>query len=97
MQENPSFLNDENPVLALLRKTMMSTHIFPQHYTINHIRYDPVPIVEGDSGKVFKGRDLGVCVSVVARPGDVSVRFTQRTRIIGTTFNSVYTRSLLIS
>jgi hypothetical protein len=64
-----------DPIDMLLTKIMTSTHICPQSYKINRIRYHPVPIVEGDFGKVHKGRDLNVCVSMVARPGDVSVRF----------------------
>jgi hypothetical protein len=54
---------------------MTSTHIFPQCYKINRIRYDTVPIAEGGFGKVYKGRDLDVCVSLVTNPGDMSVRF----------------------
>jgi hypothetical protein len=53
---------------------MSPTHILPQRYKIDRIRYDPVPIAEGDFGKVHKGRDLDVCVSIVAKPSDVSVR-----------------------
>jgi hypothetical protein len=54
---------------------MTSTHTFPQSYKINRIRYDPAPIAEGDFGKMYKGRDLDVCVSMVVSPRDVSVRF----------------------
>jgi hypothetical protein len=52
----------------------MSTHIFPQQYKMNRIRYDPAPLAEGDFGKVYKGCDLDVCISVVTNPSDISVR-----------------------
>jgi hypothetical protein len=53
---------------------MMSTHIFPQRYKINRIRYDPALIAETDSGKVYRGRDLDAWVSVITQPCDTSVR-----------------------
>jgi hypothetical protein len=67
---------------------MTSTHIFPQSYKINHIRYDPAPISEGNFGKVYKGRDLDVCVNMVTKPSDVSVRFAH-TSHISVTVNTV--------
>jgi hypothetical protein len=82
MEENPSILNYYNPVATLLRRVMRSTYTFPQRYKINHIRYDPVPLVEGDFGKVYKGQDLDICVSLVTRSRDVSVRFPKNMSMV---------------
>jgi hypothetical protein len=76
-QESPTARITEGPIDTLLNKIMMSTHIFPQRYKIKRVPYDPTPIAEGHFGKMYKGRDLDVCVSVVTRPNDVSVRSIQ--------------------
>jgi hypothetical protein len=87
IKENPVLLNTQTPIMQLLKKIMASTHIFPQSYKINPIRYDPTPIAEGTFGKVYKGRDLDVCVSMITRPGDVSVRF--KLHVMGVALNAI--------
>jgi hypothetical protein len=70
-------LRSVNPVETFLTKIMTSTHTFPQRYKISRMRYDPSSIAEGDFGKVYKARDLDVCVNMITNPGDLSVRFAK--------------------
>jgi hypothetical protein len=67
-------LYPSNPVVTLLNNIMTSTHTLPQRYKISRMRYDPTPIAERNFGKVYKARDLDVCVNMITNPDAVSVR-----------------------
>jgi hypothetical protein len=73
LEENPSFVRYDNPVMHLVNTLMASTHVYPQRYKLHRIRYDPSSIAEDSFGKVYKGRDLDICVNMVTNPSDVAV------------------------
>jgi hypothetical protein len=63
--------------MTLVNTLMASTHIYPQRYKLHRIRYDPSPIAEDSFGKVYKGRDLEICINMVTNPSDVAVCITK--------------------
>jgi hypothetical protein len=73
LEENPPSVPYDNPVMNLVNTLMASTHIYPQRYKLHRIRYDPSPIAEDSFGKVYKGRDLDVCVNMMTNSSDVAV------------------------
>ena len=77
------------PLDALVTEIMASTHIFPQHYKLNRIRYDPASKVKHRFGNVYKGHDLDICVSAITDPGRVSVRFAHCMSLTGRSVVSV--------
>jgi hypothetical protein len=59
--------------MYLVNTLVASTHIYPQRYKLHRIRYDPSSIAEDSFGKVYKGRDLDICVNMVTNSNDVAV------------------------
>jgi serine/threonine protein kinase len=77
VEENTSPLNVRDPIVHLLWKIAGSTHVFPQYYKLDPIRYELSSMVERRIGKVCKGRDFDVCVNVVTDTRRLSVRLMQ--------------------
>jgi hypothetical protein len=77
VEENISILSNLDPIVQLLWKIAGSTHVFPQYYKLDPIRYELSSMVERTIGKVCKGRDFDVCVNVVINPRYFYVRLMQ--------------------
>jgi hypothetical protein len=77
VKENLATLGALNPVVQLLKKIALSTHVFPQYYKLDRIRYNPASIAEAGFWKVYKASNFDVHVNVVADSNRVSVRSMQ--------------------
>ncbi|KXN81654.1 Ribosomal protein S6 kinase alpha-5 [Leucoagaricus sp. SymC.cos] len=67
LKDHLSISDERNRVLAILSKITSVTHIFPQRYELNGVKYCPQPIAEGGFGNVHQGVDPSMCVKVMKR------------------------------
>ncbi|KXN84543.1 hypothetical protein AN958_12354 [Leucoagaricus sp. SymC.cos] len=67
LKDQLSISDERNRVLAILSRITSATHIFPQRYELNGIKYRPEPIAEGGFGNVHQGVDTSMCVKVMKR------------------------------
>ncbi|KXN84000.1 Serine/threonine-protein kinase HT1 [Leucoagaricus sp. SymC.cos] len=67
-----------NPFVGLLSSIMTSTHVLPQFYRSNVVRYDPAAqIAEGPNAKAYKGRGVSVRVNVVTDSGNTATQIVK--------------------
>ncbi|KXN85983.1 Ribosomal protein S6 kinase alpha-5 [Leucoagaricus sp. SymC.cos] len=67
LKDHLSISDERNRVLAILSRITSATHIFPQRYELNGVKYRPEPIAEGGFGNVHQGVDTSMCVKVMKR------------------------------
>ncbi|KXN82288.1 Ribosomal protein S6 kinase alpha-5 [Leucoagaricus sp. SymC.cos] len=67
LKDQLSISEERNRVLAILSRITSATHIFPQRYALNGVKYRPKPIAEGGFGSVHRGVDTSMCVKVMKR------------------------------
>ncbi|KXN83031.1 Ribosomal protein S6 kinase alpha-5 [Leucoagaricus sp. SymC.cos] len=67
LKDQLSISDERNRVLAILSRITSATHIFPQRYELNGVKYRFEPVAEGGFGSVHQGVDPSMCVKVMKR------------------------------